>query len=174
MCPNNVRRPLLHRNSPRSLLQQCVPPMTWVSIVAQVTPDHVGCLPPRETVTDRQTGRHGQAHEVLLTHARAWGACNKIGKVYCLEHTMFQRCSSCHIIKVIIALMWSMVIVASLQFPRNSNLIIVIFQYAGKLFNNRFLQLLNNIWNNSIPPKSWQKAVVVPLHKKGDIKNHEN
>jgi hypothetical protein len=49
-----------------------------------------------------------------------------------------------------------------------------LFKYAGKLFNNRFLQLLNNIWNNSIPPKSWQKAVVVPLHNKGDIKNHEN
>jgi hypothetical protein len=49
-----------------------------------------------------------------------------------------------------------------------------IFKYAGKRFNNLFFQLSNNICNNIIPPKSWQKEVVVPLHKKGDIQNHEN
>jgi hypothetical protein len=34
-----------------------------------------------------------------------------------------------------------------------------LFKYAGKLFNNRFLQLLNNIWNNSIPQKVGKKQL---------------
>jgi hypothetical protein len=33
---------------------------------------------------------------------------------------------------------------------------------------------LNLIWQDRTPPESWQKAIIVQLHKKGDIKKCEN
>jgi hypothetical protein len=38
----------------------------------------------------------------------------------------------------------------------------------------RFLYFLNSIWQDKIPPESWKKALIVPLHKKGDTKKCEN
>jgi hypothetical protein len=49
-----------------------------------------------------------------------------------------------------------------------------LFKYAGEDFQHRFLYSLNSIWQGKIPPESWQKALIVPLHKKGDIKKCEN
>jgi hypothetical protein len=49
-----------------------------------------------------------------------------------------------------------------------------LFKYAGKLFDRRFLKFLNTVWYEGTIPESWQKATVIPIHKKGDIKNQEN
>jgi sorting nexin-29 len=49
-----------------------------------------------------------------------------------------------------------------------------LFKYAGEDFQYRLLHFLNLIWQVKIPPESWQKAIIVPLHKKGDIKKCEN
>jgi GTP-dependent phosphoenolpyruvate carboxykinase len=49
-----------------------------------------------------------------------------------------------------------------------------IFKYAGEDFQYRLLYFLNLIWHGKTPPESWQKAITVPLHKKGDIKKCKN
>jgi hypothetical protein len=41
-----------------------------------------------------------------------------------------------------------------------------LFKYAGEDFQYRLLYFLNLIWQGKIPPETWQKAVIVPLHKK--------
>jgi len=33
---------------------------------------------------------------------------------------------------------------------------------------------LNNLWHREEPPESWQKAIIIPDHKKGNIKDCEN
>jgi hypothetical protein len=48
--------------------------------------------------------------------------------------------------------------IKNLKTPGEDRLNGDLFKYAGKLFNNRFLQLLDNIWNNSIPPKKLAKS----------------
>jgi hypothetical protein len=49
-----------------------------------------------------------------------------------------------------------------------------IFKYAGEDFLYRLLYFLNYIWQSDTPPESWQKPLVVPLHKKGDPRKCEN
>jgi hypothetical protein len=49
-----------------------------------------------------------------------------------------------------------------------------LFKYAGEDFQYRFLNFLNSIWQGDTPLESWQRALIVPLHKKGDIKKCEN
>jgi hypothetical protein len=41
-----------------------------------------------------------------------------------------------------------------------------LFKYAGKLFYRRFLKFLNTVWYGGTIPESWQKATVIPIHKK--------
>jgi hypothetical protein len=49
-----------------------------------------------------------------------------------------------------------------------------LFKYAGQDFQYLFLYFLNVVWQGETPPESWQKSLVIPLHKKGDIKKCEN
>jgi hypothetical protein len=49
-----------------------------------------------------------------------------------------------------------------------------LFKYAGNLFDRQFLKLLNTVWCEGTILESWQKAIVIPIHKKGDINKQEN
>jgi hypothetical protein len=49
-----------------------------------------------------------------------------------------------------------------------------LFKYAGKLFDRKVLKFLNTVWYEGTIPESWQKAIAIPTHKKGDINNQEN
>jgi hypothetical protein len=49
-----------------------------------------------------------------------------------------------------------------------------LFKYVGKLFYRRFLKFLNTVWYESTIPESWQKAIVLSIHKKRRYKNQEN
>jgi hypothetical protein len=49
-----------------------------------------------------------------------------------------------------------------------------LFKYAGEDFQYRLLYFLNLIWQGKTPAESWQKAIIVPLHKERDIKKREN
>jgi hypothetical protein len=44
----------------------------------------------------------------------------------------------------------------------------------GNYLIRRFLKFLNTVWYEGTIPESWQKAIVIPLHKKGDINKQEN
>jgi hypothetical protein len=57
--------------------------------------------------------------------------------------------------------------------PGEDGLNLDLFKYAGKLFD-RFLKSLNTVWYEGTIPENWQKAIVIPIHKKGDVKNQEN
>jgi hypothetical protein len=48
-----------------------------------------------------------------------------------------------------------------------------LFRYASQEFVIRFPKIFNNIWNGEEPPESWQKAIIIPLQKKGNIKDCE-
>jgi hypothetical protein len=58
--------------------------------------------------------------------------------------------------------------------PGENGIQMEIFKYAGEDSQYRPLYFQNLIWQGKIPPESWQKAIIVPLHKKGDIKKCEN
>jgi hypothetical protein len=53
--------------------------------------------------------------------------------------------------------------------PGEDGLNLDLFKYAGKVFDRRFLKFLNTVWYEGTIPESWQKATVIPIHKKGDI-----
>jgi hypothetical protein len=42
------------------------------------------------------------------------------------------------------------------------------------VFIIRFLRFLKNTWDGEEPPESWLKAIIIPVHKKGNIKHCEN
>jgi hypothetical protein len=48
------------------------------------------------------------------------------------------------------------------------------YKFAGEAFQYRLLYFLNFIWQGKTLPESWQKAIILPLHKKGDIKKCEH
>jgi hypothetical protein len=48
------------------------------------------------------------------------------------------------------------------------------FKCTSQEFRNRFLRFLNNIWDGEKPLECWLKAVIIPAHKKGNIKHCEN
>jgi hypothetical protein len=54
--------------------------------------------------------------------------------------------------------------------PHKDKLHSELFKYAGNLFHNKLLKFLNTIWYDSTTSRSWQKAVVIPVYKKGDTK----
>jgi hypothetical protein len=58
--------------------------------------------------------------------------------------------------------------------PGEDGLNLDLFKYAGKLFDRLFLKFLNTVWYEGTIPESWQQAIVIPVHKKGDINNQEN
>ena len=39
---------------------------------------------------------------------------------------------------------------------------------------NRIYELIVQIWNEERIPLSWVKALICPIHKKGDVQNCEN
>jgi type IV secretory pathway VirB4 component len=45
---------------------------------------------------------------------------------------------------------------------------IIKFKYASQETVIRFLMFLNNIWDGEEPSESWQKAVIIPVHKNGN------
>jgi len=47
-------------------------------------------------------------------------------------------------------------------------------KHADKSFKLRFPNLFNTIWEEAGPPKSQQKAIVIPTSKKRDLKDCEN
>jgi hypothetical protein len=42
------------------------------------------------------------------------------------------------------------------------------------VFVIRFLRFLINIWDREKSPESWLKAIIIPIHKKGNIKHCKN
>jgi hypothetical protein len=58
--------------------------------------------------------------------------------------------------------------------PGEDGLNLDLFKYAGKLFDRWFLKFLNTVWYEGTTPESWKKAIVIPIHKKGDINKQEN
>jgi hypothetical protein len=48
------------------------------------------------------------------------------------------------------------------------------FKYADKEFTYRFLYFLNKICQGLNPPECWQRAIVIPIYKKGDKKKCDN
>jgi hypothetical protein len=57
--------------------------------------------------------------------------------------------------------------------PGEDNIQMELFRYAAEDFQYRILYFLNSVWQGETPPESWQKALVVQLYKKGDIKKCE-
>jgi hypothetical protein len=44
-----------------------------------------------------------------------------------------------------------------------------LFKYATLEFKTRLLTIFNRILNGERPPEIWNKAIVIPIYKKGDI-----
>jgi len=49
-----------------------------------------------------------------------------------------------------------------------------LYKQGPKSFLHKFLNLLNACWINGDIPKVWRTAVVIPVHKNGDINNPVN
>lgn len=47
-------------------------------------------------------------------------------------------------------------------------------KYGGSELRNRIHQLIKDIWNQELMPKTWKKAIICPIHKKGEITDCEN
>jgi len=45
-----------------------------------------------------------------------------------------------------------------------------LFKYSSQKFIQRFLNFLNLLWEGQQIPESWTKAVIIPIHKEGDLK----
>jgi hypothetical protein len=55
--------------------------------------------------------------------------------------------------------------------PREDLLNVELFKYATLEFKTR---IFNRVLNGEKPPERWNKAIVIPIYKKGDRKNPEN
>jgi hypothetical protein len=49
-----------------------------------------------------------------------------------------------------------------------------ILKEGHKYMENRFYELIVQIWNEERIPSSWVEALICPMHKKGDVQNCEN
>ena len=49
-----------------------------------------------------------------------------------------------------------------------------LFKYSSQKFIQRFVNFLNLLWEGQDIPESWTKAVIIPIHKAGDLKNPDN
>jgi hypothetical protein len=49
-----------------------------------------------------------------------------------------------------------------------------ILKEGYKRMENRICKLIVQIWNEERIPPSWAKALICPIHKKGDVQNCEN
>lgn len=49
-----------------------------------------------------------------------------------------------------------------------------LIKYGGEALHQAISELCQNIWNDEEFPEEWNKAIVVPLHKKGDKLNCNN
>jgi hypothetical protein len=58
--------------------------------------------------------------------------------------------------------------------PGEDSIIVELFKCTSQEFVIRFLRFLNDIWNGEEHPECWLKAVLTPMHKKGNITQHEN
>jgi hypothetical protein len=58
--------------------------------------------------------------------------------------------------------------------PGEDGINMELFKFSDKLFKERLLNFMNKIWKGETPPQSWQKAVVIPIFKKGDMKECHN
>jgi hypothetical protein len=58
--------------------------------------------------------------------------------------------------------------------PGEDQLNMELFKYATSEFKTCLLAFFNRILNGEKHPESWNKAIVIPIYKKGDENNLEN
>jgi hypothetical protein len=56
----------------------------------------------------------------------------------------------------------------------NHGISMELLKFSDKLFKERLLNFMNKIWKGETPPQSGQKAIVIPIFKKGDMKECHN
>jgi len=49
-----------------------------------------------------------------------------------------------------------------------------LIKYGGLELHKTIYELCSRIWNEEIIPEEWNKAIVIPIHKKGDKMNCKN
>ena len=62
----------------------------------------------------------------------------------------------------------------SIKSPGSDEINDEVYKHGPKSFLHKFLNLLNACWINGDIPKVWRTAVVIPVHKNGDINNPVN
>jgi hypothetical protein len=45
------------------------------------------------------------------------------------------------------------------------------FKHGNQKFEVRFLRFLNNVRDGEEPPEIWLKAIIIPVHRKENIKH---
>jgi hypothetical protein len=60
------------------------------------------------------------------------------------------------------------------KFPVSDGINNELYKHAPKCFLHKFLKYLNVCWNYGDIPEEWRKAIVIPIHKKGDRNNPDN
>ena len=58
--------------------------------------------------------------------------------------------------------------------PEQDNINSELYKYAPEEFKLRLLQFLNKVYRENLIPNEWRNAVLAPIFKKGDRREHKN